>query len=290
MKGAPNKTQLKGCHLETILSPLLVTRYIDTKGTRTRYAVSGNGETILFLHGFPENLQTWRYYFPVLSKEFHVLACDLKGFGYSDKPRGDYSPWGMAEFVKDFIEVLEINNIYLVGTDIGLTVACAFALKYPDKIKKLILMAGTIYKEGIVAPEVRLLSIKPLGEFVLWFFRAAAIRMGLKKGFYNSNLVSEEIFNEYYRPFRDKVTRRRTLELIRSFDRTVPELAQRVKEISAPTLILWAQYERFFALDVAHRLHKDIKNSRLEVIPDCGHFIQEEKPQESAKTIISFLR
>ena len=137
---------LKKKYPQRVHSALLSTQYVSVKGISTRYAVSGTGETILFLHGFPENLQTWRYYPAFFLKDFRLVAFDLKGFGYSGKPAGDYSPWGMADFVKDFLETMKIDKIYLVGTDIGLTIACAFALKYPQKVKKLILMAGTVYK------------------------------------------------------------------------------------------------------------------------------------------------
>jgi pimeloyl-ACP methyl ester carboxylesterase len=119
----------------------LPTSFIQVGNSKTRYADQGHGDTILLLHGFPENLQTWRYYFPELSKHYRVIACDLKGFGYSDKPKGDYTPLGMAKFVNDFLETLPITQVHCVGSDIGLTIATAFALNYPEKVNKLILMA-----------------------------------------------------------------------------------------------------------------------------------------------------
>jgi len=250
----------------------------------------GAGESIIFIHGFPETLQTWRYVILPISDFFQTIALDLKGFGYSDKPEGDYSPWGMADFVKDFMEALKIDKAHIVATDTGLTIASAFALRYPEKLKRLILMAGTNYSEGMTAPEVKLLSIKPFGEMILWLLGSLAIKIGLRKGFYKKEPISNDIFNEYYQPFKNSATRRCALELFRSFDKAVPELSKEVNKISASTLILWAQYERFFSLQVAKKLNNDIKNSQLKIIPDSGHFIQEENPGEVVKAILSFLR
>jgi len=267
----------------------LDTAFVDVKGAKIRFAKIGQGEPVLFLHGFPETLQTWRLILPDIAKKFQAIALDLKGFGYSDKPQGDYSPQGMADFVKDYMEVSKIDKAHVVATDTGLTIACAFALKYPDRINKLVLMSGTAYDKGLIAPEVRLLAIKPLGEFGLWLLGPLAIGMGLKKGFYKKGLLSPKVFNEYYEPFKDPVARKRTVELLHSFFEVLPDLGEKIKDINVSTLILWAEYERFFSLKVAKRLQKDIKNSRLEIIPSCGHFIQEEKPEIVTKLILSFL-
>ncbi|MGB4520759.1 MAG: alpha/beta fold hydrolase, partial [Candidatus Omnitrophota bacterium] len=243
------------------------TQHILVKGIKTRYADLGSGEKVLFLHGFPENLQTWRFYAPIFAEKFRFLACDLKGFGYSEKPQGDYSPWGMADFVSDFMDSLKIEKVYLVGTDIGFTIACALALRYPEKIKKLILMAGAVSQEGIVAPEIKLLNVKPLGEIILRFLGPLAVQMGLKKGFYSRDLISKEIFAEYYSPYKEQLARRRILELIRSFNEAGFQLSEEIEKINLPTLILWAQEEHFFSLISAQSLQKKIKNSRLEIIP-----------------------
>ena len=281
---------LKSRYPERFFSPFLYSQYVIVNGIRTRYSVSGLGEPILLLHGFPENMQTWRHYAILLSKHFKVIAFDLKGFGRTGKPDGDYSPFGMADFVRDFMDAMKIESAYLVGSDISFTIACAFALRYPGRLKKLVLMAGTLSKEGIIAPEVKMLSLKPVGELILWLFGSIAIKIGLEKGFYKKDYISKEVFDEYYEPYKDPVAIKRTLELLRSFDKAGPELVRQVKKIGVPTLILWAQHERFFALQVAKNLNDGIKNSRMEIVEGCGHFIQEEKPEESANLITSFVR
>ena len=269
--------------------PFLKTEYVSVRGINTRFSKTGKGDTIIFLHGFPETLQTWRFVIPRLTDHFQCVALDLKGFGYSDKPQGDYSPWGMADFVKDFMDTMKIDSASLVATDTGLNIGCAFAVKFSKRIKKLILMAGTIYKEGIAAPEVVLLTVKPLGELILYRLGPVAIKMGLKKGFYGKERISQELFNEYYNPFRESLGRKRALELMRSYNKAASSMSEEVKKINKPTLILWAQYERFFHISTVHRLRREIKNSRLEIISDSGHFIQEERPEEVVRLITVFV-
>lgn len=267
----------------------LPTEYLDVQGAKIRFVRQGEGEPILFLHGFPETLQTWRLVIPPLSRDFQTIALDLKGCGYSDKPQGDYSPWAMADFVNAFMERLGINTFNLVGTDTGLTVACVLALRYPQKVKKLILMAGTVYEEGTTALEIRLLQLKYVGEFIAWFLSPLAIRIGLLKGLYKKSILTKELFSEYYSPFTTSETKKRALEMIRSFMSSMSVLEKDISKIQIPTLILWAQYERFFSRSVAQRLHSDIKNSRLEIVSDCGHFIQEEQPEAVVELLGSFL-
>jgi len=264
------------------------TSFISVRGIRTRYVIVGHGAPVVFIHGFPENLYTWRFYIPLLSPRLRLILFDLKGFGATDKPLGGYSPWALADFVKDFFDALKVEKAHLVATDIGFTVACAFAIKYPASLDKLVLMAGAVSKEGISAPEVRLLSVKPWGEFILKYLGRYAIKMGLQKGFYQIKIPAD-IFNEYYAPCKEFQAQRALLELLRSFDEAGPEVLRRVSEISCPTLILWAEKERFFTRQSAESLRAKIKCSRLEIIPACGHFIQEERPKESAKIIEAFL-
>jgi pimeloyl-ACP methyl ester carboxylesterase len=120
-------------------------------------------------------------------------------------------------------------------------------------------------------------------------FGSLSIKIGLQKGFYNKKLLTPGVFNEYYRPYKKPDARQRTLDLLRLFNREVPLLAARLSEITHPTLILWAEYERFFSYQAATRLQKDIPDAQLETITGCGHFIQEEQPQNSLKVIESFL-
>lgn len=267
----------------------LETKFIDVLGLKTRYCKCGSGEPVVLLHGFPETLQTWRFVAPIIAEKFSAVALDMKGFGCTDKPAGDYSPRGMAKFIGDFMDAMNIESAHIVGTDIGFNVACAFALKYKNRIKKLVLMAGAVSQDAIIAPEVNLLSIKPLGEFILWAFGLLAIKSGLQKGFYKKGLVTKELFEQYYAPYRKQDARKSVLALLRAYNKSGAELLGDVPGIDVPTLILWAEKERFFSLDSAKDLKNRIKNSILEIIPGCGHFMQEEKPAQVAEKIKGFL-
>ncbi|MFC1808287.1 alpha/beta fold hydrolase [Candidatus Omnitrophota bacterium] len=270
-------------------SPFIETNFIKVNGINTRYGIKGEGAPILFLHGFPENLQTWRHYFGILSDSFKTIALDLKGFGYTDKPDCDYTLWNMVDFVKGFMDALEIEKFNLAGSDIGMAIAAAYAHKYSAHIDKLILMAGSVYGEGFLGPEVTLLSKKPLGEIIMGLSGSFGIKMGLEKGFYGKDFISEELFKEYYTPYKEFRTKKITLDFMRSFATAKPDMSKEITNLQPDTLILWAQYEKFFTMDVAKWLNRDIKNSRLEIVPDCGHFIQEEKPLESADIIRNFI-
>ena len=262
--------------------------YKLVNGINTRYADMGKGESIIFVHGFPETLQTWRFVVPEMAKRFRAIAFDMKGCGYTDKPESDYSPLGLADFINDFMTTMQIERTHIVGTDTGLAAVCAFAAKYPQKVNKMIIMAGSVFRDGIT-PEIRLLGIKNVSEVLLKYFGLMVLRLELKTCFYNKNVLTKSVLEEYLAPFKSPATRHSTVEIIRCFFQAAPSLSKAITTINAPTLILWAAHERFFAREIASRLQKAIKNSRLEIISDCGHFVQEEKPEDVIRLVSSFI-
>ena len=212
----------------------------------------------------------------------------MKGFGFSDKPDGDYSQWGLADFLKDFLDTLKIKTIHIVGTDIGLTIAAAFAVRYPKHLHSLILMAGSANKRSL-GIDVRLLKMKILGDLLMHACSPLVVRIGMQKGFYRRPQISPEILKEYTAAYRSREGRCRTLETIRSF-KTDDHFGEHLRKISVPTLILWAENERFFFKSAASHLQKTIPGAKLIIVPRSGHFIQEDQPEESSRMIMKFLK
>ena len=129
-------------------------KYITVGDAKLHYIDEGTGDPIIFLHGIPMSLYSWRNIIPHLSDTARCLAMDFMGFGKSDKPAIDYSFEDQVRYLSAFIEAMELTNITFVMTDIGGIIGTHYAVNHPDKVKALVLMetpiadARTFHKHG----------------------------------------------------------------------------------------------------------------------------------------------
>lgn len=115
-------------------------RSAKVNGVNLHYVIGGKGEPLLLIHGFAQNWYMWNRLLPELSKHYTVIAPDLRGVGESDKPADGYSKKNMAKDMHELMQLLGFKTINLVGHDIGLMVAYAYAAQYPQEVKKVALL------------------------------------------------------------------------------------------------------------------------------------------------------
>jgi pimeloyl-ACP methyl ester carboxylesterase len=112
----------------------------NVNGVNIHYVIGGEGEPLVLVHGFGQNWFMWNRLLPELSKHFTVIAPDLRGVGESDKPAGGYDKKNMAADIHELVKKLGYKSINLVGHDIGLMVAYAYAAQFSDEVKKVALL------------------------------------------------------------------------------------------------------------------------------------------------------
>ncbi len=109
----------------------------------------GEGPAVVLLHGFGSSLDMWRPLLPELAEDHRVLALDLKGFGWTDRPRGDYSPSAQAQLVWAVLNERGIERAALVGHSWGAAVALAMALASPERTTRIAIYGGWVYEEQL---------------------------------------------------------------------------------------------------------------------------------------------
>ena len=114
--------------------------YIDVNGDRIAYRDQGDGETLLLVHGVTGNSATWRELLPRLAADFRVIAPDLLGHGESDKPHSDYSLGGLASWLRDFMDAMQISRATVVGQSLGGAIAMQFAYQHRSRCERLVLI------------------------------------------------------------------------------------------------------------------------------------------------------
>ena len=176
----------------------------------------------------------------------------------------------------DFMEALKVDRAILVGHSWGGGIAVDLALHHPERVEKLILIDSTGYppKSSLVA---WLLKLPGIGRFLLAASDRKTFENILKeKVFFNPGLVTKEEVEGWMRPYYVRGAAQAALELRNyHFD-----MAEEIRNISQPTLIIWGKEDKALPAEMAERFRQDIKNSVLQIIPNCGHNPQEEKPEE----------
>lgn len=268
---------------------MLKTESIQVSGARIRYVQAGKGaDTILLIHGFPETLQGWRKNVPAFSERHRVVAFDMVGFGGSDGWNENYTCRELARFVMLFMDALKIPKAHIVGGDSGALVAAALAAFWPERVEKLVLFSGTIEPRGIRALDVRLMEWWPIGEIGLFFFAGIGIKSGLRRGFFRPECLESDILKEYLDALSTWPSKRIALRFLRELGRGHEAVLERLRQGTVPTLVLWAEHEKYFYRWVPSKLRDDLK-ATLEIVADSGHFIQEEKPEIFNRMVLDFI-
>lgn len=261
-------------------------------GIRAYYEESGKGEPICLLHGFSASTYTWRKIIPILSRNFHVFALDLKGFGKSDKPDdGDYSIWSFVDWVKEFFESVGIKHTNLAGHSLGGRIGLLLAASYPDKIKKLVLINPAVYRPQRQPFFIRFARNQFISEYIMRSCLARYfVKQGLKKVYFNPSLIIKEDVDNYLEPLRTHAGRRGICSVARAiYDEDTKVTILNYRKVSCPVLLIWGEEDEIFSIEMLNRFKKEICNIEVNLVSECGHAPQEEKPEVVCESITKLI-
>jgi pimeloyl-ACP methyl ester carboxylesterase len=265
-------------------------RFTEIDGVRIHYQEKGVGTPLVLLHGFTSSTYSWKDVFEPLSRNFRVITVDLKGFGFSGKPDGDYTRRAQAQLVAHLLDHLKIEKAWIGGNSMGGEVALNVALANPDRVAGLILIdtAGVEVKGGgSLAPAYVRIPFVGRVLTALALTSDELVREGLEKSFFDDAKITGERVAYYYRPLR---TRGGQLAALRA--RTQADqfpIEQDLGRVNARTLIIWGAEDALIPLAAGRTMNSLIKNSKLVIIEKCGHVPQEEMPDRVIEEVISFI-
>lgn len=242
--------------------------------------------TILLLHGFGSSLDTWARVVPRLAEHHRVVAVDLKGFGHSARPPGDYSPPAQAALLVGLMDTLGIEQAAIGAHSWGSSVALALALAAPHRVSRLALYGAWIYDEQI-PPYFRWAMAPGLGEalFSITFRERPGER--LQRAFYDPDLIEERYLERVVADLERPGTLAASLATVRGMD--LVTLARRYREVTVPTLLLWGREDRVSPPHFGERLARELADAELVVYPRCGHFPHVEAFEPSTRALLDFL-
>ena len=267
--------------------------FVFNKDVKIRYQEFGEGDTIIFLHGFGGSSYSWRYIYKSFAKNYKTILIDLKGFGLSDKPNDDkYSVSDQADIINSFIRAKKLNKIILVGHSFGGAVVLMtyFKSKMKDEINKLILIDSGGYNQDIPW-YISTLKIPLLNNLALSIMPSRFwVNVVLKMCFYDDSKITEEMIETYASYLRSPGAH---LALIKTTGQLIPdnidEITNNFNKINIPVLLVWGKEDKIIPLDIGYKMNKNIPNSKLIIITECGHNSPEEKPLLVIDEISTFL-
>lgn len=269
--------------------------FILIDGIKIHYQKFGEGDSlrkIFLIHGYNSSTYVWKTVAPMLAERgFEVIAVDLVGFGFSDKPSWfEYSIQSQARILIGLMDRLGLGKVILVGSSYGGAIAASIALDYPERVEKLVLVSPVSNNKPLSHPLMQIAKVPLLGELVSAFIvdskRFIKWRMKQALSPANYDLISEERIEKVRIPLKAKDSQKALLATARNWS------ADRIEKdaclIPHSTLILWGEEDKVIDLSNAKRLYEEILHSKLVVFKNCGHVPQEEKPEEFVNTIVDF--
>ena len=270
--------------------------FINVEGARLHYQEFGEraSPTIVLIHGYTASLLVWKSVSPLLADAgFHVIAVDLVGFGYSEKPRWfDYSIQSQARMVSRFMNRLGIGRATLVGSSYGGAVAMTLCLDYPEFVEKLVLIDTVCNDEVKNHPILRLAAIRGVGEVITPFLvdSRAMMRFRMRGTLSPSNhhLITSERVSNVLRPLTAADAHHSVLATSRNW--SANRIEQDAHMINQPTLIIWGEKDKIIGIHNGYNLHDSILHSRFVILKNCGHVPAEEKSELVSELVTEFCR
>jgi pimeloyl-ACP methyl ester carboxylesterase len=269
----------------------LTTASVEVNGLRLRYRELGAGPAVLLLHGWPTSSLLWRDVMVPIAHSNRVLALDLPGFGESDKPLDVRYTFGFFGTALDlFLAELGIEEMGLAVHDLGGPVGLHWALDRPGRVTKLALLNTLVYPEfsEAVTEFVHACRTPGLSEELT---SAAGLESIMRDGFADPAKLTPEVLGAVLEPFRSRDARRALAAAGIGLERRgFVEIARRLPSLRIPVRIVYGERDRLLP-DVAEtmaRVKADLPQAELTALPECGHFVQKEAPQQVGELLALF--
>jgi pimeloyl-ACP methyl ester carboxylesterase len=263
-------------------------------GVRVHYHEAGPAAApaIMLIHGFTAFSLVWsEVLLPIAAAGFRVIAPDLLGHGFTEKPKdGEYTIESQARLIVRLMDHLGIVHATMVGNSYGGSIAAVCALDHASRVEKLVLVGAVINDEPKKKFILRLASAPLIGDVVtpLLMDSRLIVRRRLKKIYseFAHLLFDEARLQARHLPMKAARTQRAILHTLRRWN--ADRVEREAPRITQPTLIIWGEQDSDTPLKFGKRLNNLIPDSRLIVFHQCGHLPQEEYPGEFTKLVTDF--
>lgn len=274
-------------------------RWVEARGLRFHVADAGSGDDpVLLLHGWPQHWYEWRSLLPALADRHRVLAMDLRGFGWSDAPPDGYEKENLASDVLAVLDELGLERVKLVGHDWGGWVGFLLCLRAPERFDRYLALNiphpwiqlrkalphswRLLYQAFVLAPWIGYLAHR----------RKRFVRMALRAGGADPRFWDEQTLSVFADNLAEPSRARAAVQVYRVFNlrELVPVLRGRYSDrrLTVPTRMLFGTDDAAIHTDLLAGYESHADDMEIELVPGCGHFIADERPDLVAERARSF--
>jgi pimeloyl-ACP methyl ester carboxylesterase len=271
--------------------------YADVGGVKLHYVEAGDGPLVVLLHGFPEFWYGWRRQIaPLVKAGFRVVAPDLRGYNLSSKPDdfAEYTADKLAADVRGLIRERGRESAMVVGHDWGGSVAWSLAMNHPGVVDRLVILNAAHPRrlnEGLRSPRQLLRS----WYFFYFQFPSLPERRARRNDwrFFTKFLrdarppYTEQEIDHYIEAWSQPGAAKSIIDYYRAAVRLGSK--QEIRPISAPTLVIWGQGDRYLGSQLAEAHHADVPNQRLERLPNASHWVHHDEAEHVNELLVGFL-
>ena len=285
---------LSGCGVslqtyDDVRAALPAEELVELDGQWVHFVRQGAGEPVALIHGFGGSTYSWRDVQPVLAESYDVVAIDLNGFGYTERPvaQEQYSLDAQAALVIRLLNHLGIDSAHVIGHSYGAGVTLLLALDYPERVRSIVLVDGGP-AEDTPGP-----SLSPLLASVYYFYAQHflltpnGVRNTLLSVVYNKSIVTDEVVHAYLDRLRVEGLR----SMFEGFlhEVTTPPRDINIQAVQQPAFVIWGVHDPVFPLATGEQLATEIPGARIVEFEGSGHLPMEEEPERFTQEVGAFL-
>jgi pimeloyl-ACP methyl ester carboxylesterase len=250
---------------------------------------AGSGEPVVLIHGFGASTYAWRKVMPALAASHRVVASDLNGFGYTQRPksRAGYTREAQAELVLGTLDALGIDRAHFAGHSYGGGLTLYLASQHPERFRSMVLVdssAPTYANDR----RSRAAALRPLDALFVrtLVLRPGMVRKGLLRSYYDDSLVTPELVQAYL----DRLAIEGVVDAFYGLTAPAPpgepvDLAK----IAIPSLVIWGAHDELISPEMGRRAAARLQHAEFVLFAESGHIPMEEEPEAFLRAVLPFL-
>lgn len=265
-------------------------KYINIDNLNIHYRDQGEGPVLVLLHGVASSLHTWDAWTEELSNSYRVLRLDLPGHGLTGPDKQGYDIDYMTDKLNKFLTRLKVDKASFAGNSLGGYISWEYAVRYPEKVDKLILLDSAGYPQKM--PFIMSMAAWPgVGEMSQVFMPRFIVSQNVKRAYGDKKKVDRKLVKRYHDLQLRKGNRGALVKVFRLMKQQSknPHLGDGVVKVKAPTLLMWGEQDTWVPLEVMEQFRKHLANVSVVTYEGVGHMPMEELPVQSARDARHFL-
>ena len=269
-------------------------QFVRVNQHQTAYIRYGNGPPVVLLHGYAGAIWNWEHQIDTLGQHVTLFIPDVLGQGLSDKPRVAFTPALYMDWLRGFLDAMDIQRATVIGHSMGAGLALGLASTHPDRVDRLILISGF---PGNLLSHIRSSHLRRLYHLRSGLLFGLGYRLLGRRAFrkflgglvWDRSLISPAVIERAYRLRKEHGKAWPLWSSLTHVPDWENQYAPRLRAVTALTLILWGRDDRFLPASAGEEIHRTLHGSRLAVLPNTGHLPMWERPDEVNRLIIEFL-